>query len=117
MSVVWRAYDERLDRPVAVKVLANRYAADVRCQAASRSRRRPGARLSHPYVTAVYDYGEWAFDGGERLPISSPSSFPEQSLSDLLARGALPTRTALRICAEVRGRAGGRAERVWCTAT
>jgi serine/threonine-protein kinase len=101
MSVVWRAYDERLDRPVAVKVLADKYAADVRCRAGIQVEAKAGARLSHPYVTAVYDYGEWTFDGGERLPYLVTELLSGQSLADLLARGALPTRTALRICAEV----------------
>ena len=65
MSVVWRAHDKILDRPVTVVGGA------ARCTPAEVRRIRQearAARLWHPNVTSVYDYGEATGDQGERLP-------------------------------------------------
>ena len=101
MSIVWRAHDELLGRPVAVKVLADRYADDPRCRAGIEVEARTAARLSHRHVASVYDYGESMFDGGERMPYLVIELLSGQSLADLLALGAPAPHTALRVCAEV----------------
>src|SRR5688572_20968545 len=67
MSVVWRAYDEVLGRPVAVKLLGPRYSADPPARERIRAEARAAARLNHPYITDVYDYGESA-SGRGRVP-------------------------------------------------
>lgn len=54
MGEVWRAWDLRLGRPVAVKVLAGSAEDAV---ARFRHEARIAARLSHPHVVAVYDVG------------------------------------------------------------
>ncbi|WP_416478270.1 protein kinase domain-containing protein [Streptomyces sp. LKA04] len=56
MGTVWRAYDQNLDRPVAVKVITNLAEAS---EASARLRReaRSAARLSSPHIAAVYDHG------------------------------------------------------------
>ncbi|MBO2458796.1 protein kinase domain-containing protein [Actinomadura violacea] len=56
MGQVWRAYDQTLDRVVAVKVIAGLNAAP---EAAARLRReaRAAAKLTGPHVAAVHDYG------------------------------------------------------------
>src|SRR6266511_5842288 len=64
MSVVWRAYDEVLGRQVAVKVLAAKFAADQDSRDRIRADAQAAARLSHPHVTGVYDYGESTADDG-----------------------------------------------------
>ena len=53
MSEVWRAVDEELDRPVAIKLLAPD--ADT---ARFEREARAFASLGHPNVTQLYDYGE-----------------------------------------------------------
>ncbi|MDG4821325.1 serine/threonine-protein kinase [Asanoa sp. WMMD1127] len=58
MSVVWRGYDEVLGRQVAVKVLAPSLADDRAFRARIRTEAQSAARLSHPHITNVYDYGE-----------------------------------------------------------
>jgi serine/threonine-protein kinase len=58
MSVVWRGYDEVLGRQVAVKVLAPSLAADRAFRQRIRTEAQAAARLSHPHITNVYDYGE-----------------------------------------------------------
>src|SRR5690348_16738909 len=50
-SAVWRGLDERLSRPVAVKILRGGRDRGIRNEAQAL------AMLSHPHVAAVYDYG------------------------------------------------------------
>jgi Protein kinase domain len=100
MSVVWRAHDEVLGRQVAVKLLA----ADC-ADEASRGRLRAEAQavacLSHPNVSNVYDYGESRGPDGTPTPYVVMELLEGVSLADRLDRGALPWRTAVRVCAEV----------------
>ncbi|MFF1956466.1 protein kinase [Streptomyces sp. NPDC058220] len=56
MGEVWRAVDEVLGRPVAVKMLLNPRADDA-AVARFHLEARTAARLSHPHVVAVYDTG------------------------------------------------------------
>ncbi len=58
MGSVYRATDQLLDRPVAVKVLKPEFARDATFLERFRREARAAARLSHPNVAAVYDYGE-----------------------------------------------------------
>jgi serine/threonine-protein kinase len=93
MSVVWRAYDELLGRRVAVKLLAPKLAADPRSHERIRDEARAAARLSHPHITAVHDYGE-----AEGVPYVVMELVEGRSLAEY---GALPWREAVRIVAEV----------------
>ncbi|HEU4978757.1 MAG TPA: serine/threonine-protein kinase [Solirubrobacteraceae bacterium] len=59
MASVWAAEDERLGRTVAIKVLAEAYAADAGAAERFEREARAAARLSqHPHVVTVYDVGE-----------------------------------------------------------
>jgi len=59
MASVWEATDELLGRPVAVKVLANGYAADASATRRFKREARTAARVSdHPNVVTIYDVGE-----------------------------------------------------------
>lgn len=57
MGQVWRATDEALGREVAVKVLRHDEPDDATLRR-FRAEARFGARLSHPNIVAVYDFGE-----------------------------------------------------------
>lgn len=57
MSTVWRARDERLGRIVAVKVLDAEVLADPGSLARLRTEAQSLARLRHPHIADVYDYG------------------------------------------------------------
>ncbi|MGN9810554.1 serine/threonine-protein kinase [Micromonospora sp. BQ11] len=97
MSVVWRAHDEVLERDVAVKVLvATEPAARWRIQAEAKA----AARLSHPNVTNVYDYGESPL-AGEQVPFVVMELLSGTTLAQRLTEGPLPPKEALRIAAEV----------------
>ncbi|MFJ8360492.1 serine/threonine-protein kinase [Streptomyces sp. NPDC093984] len=57
MGEVWRAYDQMLDRPVAVKVLLDRNA-DPTATSRFRLEAQTAGRLHHPHVVGVLDFGE-----------------------------------------------------------
>ncbi|MEV6742129.1 serine/threonine-protein kinase [Streptomyces sp. NPDC051104] len=57
MGEVWRAYDQMLDRPVAVKVLLDRNA-DPTADSRFRLEAQTAGRLHHPHVVGVLDFGE-----------------------------------------------------------
>ncbi|MFB9186100.1 protein kinase [Dactylosporangium sucinum] len=94
---VWRALDEILGRPVAVKVLAARYADDHDRRRRILREARAAARLSHPNVTNVHDYGETP----DREPFVVMELLDGPTLAERLAGGPLPAGPALRIGAEI----------------
>ena len=57
MSTVYRATDTRLDRPVAVKVMDPRFAADPAFRTRFEREARSAARIDHPAVVDVHDQG------------------------------------------------------------
>ncbi len=57
MATVWRAFDRRLGREVAVKVLSESLAADERFRRRFEREAHHIASLSHPNIVVVHDYG------------------------------------------------------------
>jgi serine/threonine-protein kinase len=93
MSEVYRGWDVRLDRRVAIKVLAGRLAADRDAVRRMEREARAVAQLGHPNVVAVYDHGEEA-DG---TPFLVMEWIEGRSLKEVVAGGALPEAEARRI--------------------
>ena len=58
MGVVYRATDPRLDRPVALKLIAPELAQDERFRSRFLNEPRLAAALDHPNVLPIYDAGE-----------------------------------------------------------
>jgi serine/threonine-protein kinase len=58
MGEVWRAQDEVLGRPVAVKLLLSDVA-DASAEARFRMEAQTSARLNHPNVVGTLDFGTW----------------------------------------------------------
>jgi hypothetical protein len=97
MGVVWLAFDERLQRLVAVKQLRASAVADPHGTEASKLRAmregRIAARLRHPHVVTVYDVAEHA-----GLPLLVMEYIPSRSLATILAEdGRLEPSVAARI--------------------
>jgi serine/threonine-protein kinase len=103
MSVVWRAQDQVLGRAVAVKVLAGRYADEQVFRTAIQREAKAAARLSHPHVANVYDYGESLDADGEPVPFVVMELLAGRSLADRIAESSMLPRVALRVCAQVAG--------------
>src|SRR5690242_20660665 len=101
MAVVWRAVDQVLDRPVAVKVLTAKFAGGVESRIRVLAEARAAARLTHPHVGAVYDYGESVTGNGDRVPFVVMELLPGRSLEQRLKQGPVPINQALKICAQV----------------
>lgn len=97
MSVVWRAYDEVLGRPVAVKQLAA--ADDPRSRRRIQEEARAAALLSHPHIAAVYDFGH----GPDGAPFVVMELVEGESLEERLVRvgGPLQVPEALRIAGQL----------------
>ncbi len=94
---VWRARDEELDRPVAVKLLHPHLVPDERARLRLAAEGRLVASLSHPAIVQMYDV---LVD--EESPALIMELIEGESLNLRLARdGALPPRVAAAIGAEV----------------
>ena len=100
MSVVWKATDEVLRRPVAVKILAGDFTFDL-ARAAVLTEAQAVAQLSHPHVCNVFDYGESLQADGHMVPYIVMELLSGPSLSDRLKEGPLPPEEALKVAAEV----------------
>jgi eukaryotic-like serine/threonine-protein kinase len=96
MGEVWEADDTVLGRRVALKVLVAELAADKRATRRFVREARATARLTHPNVARVYDFGR---DGG--VPFLVMELLQGETLADRLAAGPLPPAEAARIAASV----------------
>jgi len=97
MGTVWEAEDETLGRPVAVKVLSESLAAGERAVRRFEREAKAAARLSGPYIAAVYDFGR-----SEGRPYIVMELVRGETLADRLAReGPLPAQEASRIATQV----------------
>ncbi|MEH0844060.1 protein kinase [Micromonospora sp. CPCC 205711] len=101
MAEVWRADDEVLHRPVAVKALATPLVADPELRATIQREARAAARLAHPHVTQVYDYGEAPLPGGAVVPYLVMELVEGRSLADRLSAGPLAWPDAVRTAGQV----------------
>src|SRR6201994_2288841 len=86
MATVDLAHDVELDRPVALKRLAENFARDEELRRRFVREARLAARLSHPNVVRVFDVGE-----DEGRPFIAMEYVEGETLAELIARrGRLP---------------------------
>lgn len=85
MAEVRDAWDTRLDRPVAIKLLHPGMKAQSEILDRFRDEARSAAMLSHPNIVAVHDYGEH-----DDTPFIVMERLPGQTLLDVMARGPMP---------------------------
>ena len=90
MAVVWLATDERLGRPVAIKVLSDTLADDAEYLDRFRREAKVAAGLQHPNLVSVYD-----FDAGER-PYLVMEYIEGGDLAERIAAATPPTRERAR---------------------
>jgi len=69
MADVWWATDELLQRAVAVKILRSRADGGGLDRERFREEARTAARLSHPGIAVVYDFGEADAPPGSAAPL------------------------------------------------
>jgi beta-lactam-binding protein with PASTA domain len=97
MAKVWLAHDRLLDREVAVKILAERYASDPDFVERFRREASAAAGLSHPNIVTVYDRGET--DGSYYIVMEH---LPGPDLKEIIRqRGRLAPRQAVDAALQV----------------
>lgn len=82
MSIVYEALDPHINRRLAVKVLRERYARDVRSRQRFLREARSAGGLSHPNIVTVFDVGQ-----AEGLPYLVMERLSGRSLDEFLDDG------------------------------
>lgn len=96
MGVVYRARDEKLERAVAIKMLARGVLDGEEARRHFRHEALALAKLNHPRIAAVYDAGEQ--DGADFIVMELVAG---ESLAAKLRAGALPVKEATAIALQV----------------
>lgn len=96
MGVVYRAHDVQLDRDVALKVLPPGAFSDEKARLRFRREALALAKLNHPNIGAVYEFGNAA--GADFLVMELVSGV---TLDSKLNAGALPEKEVLRLGAQL----------------
>ena len=95
MSTVHLAFDERLERPVAIKLLAEHLADDPTFVSRFRREALSAARLVHPNIVQVFDFG---FDDRQHQHFIVMEHVPGYSCAELLRdRGRLDVEQAVEV--------------------
>src|SRR6202035_4728687 len=92
MGEVYRATDTRLDRTVAIKVLASHLSSSPELEQRMEREAKAISALNHPHICRLYDVGSQ--DGTEYLVMELLEG---ETLSQRLAKGPLPISEVLRI--------------------
>ena len=96
MGEVYRASDTKLNRPVALKVLPERFALDPDRAARFTREAQLLATLNHPNIGAIYGLEE--SNGAQALVLELVEG---PTLADRLARGPIPLKEALPIARQI----------------
>ena len=96
MGEVYRALDTRLERQVAIKVLATELTTDPQSRERFEREARTIAALEHPHICALYDVGE--HDGVSFLVMPLLQG---ETLAERLKQGLLPIDLVLRYGAQL----------------
>ena len=109
MGVVYRAFDARLQRVVALKLLSPYLGEDVGARKRFLTEARAAAALDHPNICTVYETGE-AEPG---IPYIAMAYCDGETLRARVARGAVPVDEAIRVALQMaRGLAAAHARGV-----
>ena len=96
-ATVWLAYDEHLDSPVAIKVLAENWSGDLHVRQRFLEEGRFLRKVESPHVVTVYDAGELADD----RPYLVMAYADQGTLADRLELAALGPGHALSVIRQV----------------
>lgn len=91
MGEVYRARDGRLDRMVAIKLLAPHMAADPEFRERFEREAKAVSSLDHPQICALYDIGD-----ADSVQFLVMQYLEGETLAERLTRGALPVDEAIR---------------------
>ena len=91
MGLVFRAWDQRLERSVAIKFISERLLADTGARGRFLREARTASALNHPNICVIHEVGE--ADGLAYIVMEHVEGKP---LSDLIPKDGLPLDTVLR---------------------
>jgi serine/threonine protein kinase/tetratricopeptide (TPR) repeat protein len=98
MGEVYKAHDTRLDRPVALKLLPPRFAADAERLRRFHAEGRAASSLNHPHIVVVHDFGD-----ADGRPFIVTEFVEGQTLRQRLQGGPCSLRETVDIVAQVAG--------------
>src|SRR5690349_17821532 len=96
MGEVWRAFDARLARRVAVKVLPAEMSTDSERLRRLEREARAASALNHPNIVTIYDVGE-----KDAHPYIAMELVEGKTLRALLGEGPIPLKKLLSIAAQL----------------
>src|SRR3984893_7265032 len=96
MGEVYRALDTRLDRTVAVKVLASHLSSSPELNPPMEREARAISSLNHPHICQLYDIGSQ--NGTDYLVMEFLEG---ETLAERLRKGAVPLNELLKVGIEV----------------
>src|ERR1700732_983381 len=96
MGEVYRALDTRLDRTVAIKVLASHLSSSPELKQRMEREARTISSLNHPHICHLYDIGSQ--DGTDFLVMEYLDG---ETLAERLHKGAVPLNELLKVGMEV----------------
>ena len=100
MGEVYRAWDTRLDRNVAIKVVPQASSIDGAARERFEAEARAISRLTHPRISTLYDVGS-ASIGSATVQYLVMELVDGETLAARLSRGALPVDEALAIAIDI----------------
>jgi serine/threonine-protein kinase len=103
MGVVYRAEDEKLRRPVALKVLPPDLVGNEERRLRFLREARAAAAVSHPNIATIYEVGEAADETGRGpgVVFIAMELVEGKTLREVIGGRAMPMKDALRIAAEM----------------
>ncbi len=97
MGTVYRAYDTRLDREVALKFLPPHLSAQLEARERLLVEARAAAALEHPNICSIHEIGETSAG----RPFIAMACYEGETLKERLARGSVPPAEAVAIAVQV----------------
>src|SRR5690606_4635669 len=96
MAIVYRGYDLKLGRDVAIKILDRELAKDNVFRTRFRMEAQAASRMSHSAIVRVFDAGEDKTETGEAKPFIVMELVSGRTLKDVITDGPVPLTDALR---------------------
>lgn len=87
MGGVFKAFDQVLNRDVAIKVMLSSLGADEEFLNTFRKEAQSAAKLNHPNIAQIYTFGEYAFGEGQKQPYIVMEFIKGSGLATMMENG------------------------------
>ncbi len=96
MAAVYKAYDPKTDRYVAIKFLPEQYATDATLRERFEREARSIAKLGHPHILPLFAYGE-----DQNVPYMVMRLMETGTLADRMRQGSIPLSDISKILTQI----------------